>query len=177
MVRRYSDYGVRLIVEDQHLAGKPRRHAAANHHYARAVGEVLFRGETSPADDINAPAAKQIRRGLQRAHLLHGVAIREIHDAAVERRHGFENARERSPVFEFRRRGYVVAAGSRQRDEPVRVFDGQRLQNDGVDDGEDRRRRADAQASAAIAVSVKPGLLRSVRIEYFRSLIRASIDP
>jgi hypothetical protein len=48
-------------------------------------------------------------------------------------------------------------------DELLGLLEGERLQEDRVDDGEDRGVRADPEASVATATAVNPGLRTSIR--------------
>ena len=127
----------------------PQPQAVADHRDCRRAA-VVFRGQETPAERrSHAEHVEDAGAGPGAADAF-GLAVRgERESWRIVRGHRREGGRASFEVEEVERRGLVLAAGleiaRRDRHEPIGIRVGQRPQQGGIDDAEDREVDADAE--------------------------------
>ena len=171
LVRRAVDLD--RAAEDRRVAGiPPLPEAVAEDRDLRPVRDVLLRREDTSPDRRHAEDGEQVRRHGPGGDAL-GVAVtRQVHLPVVPRRDLAERAAFLAIVVDLAigNPGLVERRpAAPDHDGAVGLAPWQRAQQDGVDDAEDRRVRADAERERQIATHAKPGLRASVRAPNRRS--------
>ena len=108
---------------------------------ALAVRTVFLHRERPTPDDVDAEQAEEVGRDLRHPRLFRTSHVGEVHGVRAIRGHVLKDAGLLAVVRELRwragRSGALWRTGQRNHD-PIRVGQRRRLQEDRVDDGEDR---------------------------------------
>src|SRR5258705_8378304 len=121
---------------------------AAQHSHAVGARLSFLVQECAPEYRVRAEHREDVRRGADARHVHRRVDARERVAQLAERGEGWNRARLRFPVDEGQRRdeiGVAVRVLLGQDNEPRRIAVRQVFQEDGLDDAEDRRVRADPE--------------------------------
>ncbi len=150
----HADDFVRLAVQRQLAAddGRIAAEAAPPEAFAQdgdtpAVRQILGRGKGPPCRHRRAEQPEEVGADVSRRDLFR-VALGQVDDAEPVRRHVLDDGGLPPPVVELGRRRPLSRSLGRGVDEhhqAARIRVGERPQQDGVHDREDRRIRADAE--------------------------------
>ena len=143
-------------VDPHRLADHPRVAAEvappellAQHHDVRRARFVLTLAEEAPVERLDAQEVEQIRSDLHAEHTLGVTALEhDVRRPAIDDREADEILCLRRIVDDVHRRGRVAVSLLREAhaNKAACLREGRRLEQHVVDDGEDRRVRADAES-------------------------------
>src|SRR5262249_40412539 len=141
-----------LLIEDGRISAKtPLPKRVAQHNDSPISFQPFFRDERSTQRRFHSEHVQVVGRHHPALQSLWLTSARQVHRYSIGDRSG--NLREAlallAIVQKVRRRDallFVVTCPSPKPQQPLRLGERQRLQQHGVDDAEDRRIRADAQA-------------------------------